>query len=161
MPSIFIRIAVSSAPQGAHANSRMVTDRTGVDLLPHRVRVYQCDGDALLSVIRGEHEVWKVRVNFDPIDRYDGTPIVLRARNVIEIDHGENRGSRHVDALWRGVWVYDLDEIGPVDSYACAVAGLRHLLDGNVNTDAIPFIERALAVLTRGGADEPEGETEP
>jgi hypothetical protein len=158
MPSIFIRILVSSAPSGGGATGRMVTDRAGVDLLPHRVRVYQCDGDALLSVVRGERETWKVRVNFVPIDRYDGTPIVLRARNVIEIDHGDSRGSSQIEALWRGVWTYDIDEIGSVDSHACAVAGLRHLLAGNVNTDAVPFIERALSIF----ADyEPEGDIEP
>lgn len=157
MSGIYIRIAVSSAPKGGHANGHMITDRTGADLLEHRVRVYQCDGDALLSVIRGEGELWLVRVNGSLVESPDRNPIKLHAGDDIEIDHDgpeARRTSVPVSAAWRGVWTYIIAEIGPVDSAECAVAGLRHLLAGNVNTDAIPFIERALAeLLGRRGTD--------
>lgn len=154
MSGIYIRIAVSSAPKGGHANGRMITDRTGADLLEHRVRVYQCDGDALLSVIRSDGELWPVRVNGLLVESPDRKPIVLHVGDEIEIDGrvtGPAWSSIPLPAALRGVWRYVIAELGPVDSPECAVAGLRHLLAGNVNTDAIQFIERALADLLGHG----------
>jgi hypothetical protein len=153
MTGIYIRIEVE-APKHAHAPGMMIVDRSGAELLPHSVRVYQCDGDALLSVIRSERDTdtWQVRVNDEVVEHPDRKPLVLKVGDVITVDQDMTaiRGFP-LGSGSRGVWSYTIAEIGPIDSAECTIAGLRHLLARNVNTDAIPFIERALADLLGRG----------
>ena len=129
---IFIRISVTSAPEGEDVRGFMVTGL--VERLDGELEFYQNAGKARFMV-----GMWIdcVRVNGVEVDGED--PPDLAEGDELEISDSGG-----------GVWRYAIAEIGPLNSLAFAVATCRSLLAGNVPESEIPAIERGIAALTGG-----------